>query len=92
MGADAYGIEQARRNAGTLADWLSKAVGERVEATGILTLPGWWVQRKAPCRGVDILNPKEIGRRCAAAKEVLSENLVQRVVYQLEQRCALDLG
>ena len=91
MGPDAHGIAQAQNNASTVSQWLSKAVGEHVPVHAILTLPGWWVHRKAPCSGVDILNPKEIAKRCASSKETLSDNLVKRVVYQLEQKCALEL-
>lgn len=91
MGPDAYGIEQARNNARTLADWLSGAVGEPVSVTAILTLPGWMVDRKAPSKGVHILNPKEIAKICGPRRESLNENLLKRICYQLDQKCKLGV-
>jgi len=91
MGPDAYGIEQARNNARTLAEWLSGAVGEPVSVTAILTLPGWMVDRKAPSKGVHILNPKEIAKVCEPKRESLNENLLKRICYQLDQKCKLGV-
>jgi hypothetical protein len=89
MGKDEYGVQQALNNARTLGQWLSGAVGETVCATPILTLPGWMVDRKAPGNGVHVLNPKEIVKVCDNKEENLSENLVKRICYQLEERCKL---
>lgn len=92
MGEDEYGVQQALNNARTVSEWLSKAVGEPVSATPILTLPGWMVDRKAPGKGVHVLNPKEIARLCDNKEPNLSENLVRRIGYQLEERCKLTFG
>lgn len=54
---DRRALEQARRNARTLEEWLTKACGERVIANAILTLPGWWVDRRA-VGDVNVLNPE----------------------------------
>jgi hypothetical protein len=92
MGTDDYGVQQAVNNAQTLGKWLTGAVGEAVSATPILTLPGWMVDRKAPGRGVHVLNPKEIVKVCDNKAKNLSENLVKRICYQLEERCKLTFG
>ena len=42
---DSKAIPQARRNAETLAKWLTSATGQRVTVSAILTLPGWMVRR-----------------------------------------------
>jgi hypothetical protein len=89
MGADDYGVQQALNNARTLGQWLSGAVGEPVSATPILTLPGWMVDRTAPGNGVHVLNPKEIVKVCDNKERNLSDNLVKRICYQLEERCKL---
>jgi hypothetical protein len=86
-GADSYGIEQAKNNAKTLANWLSSAVGENVWATPILTLPGWMVDRKAPTDGIYVLNPKEIYQICSAQPEKLKEPQIRRICHQLDQKC-----
>ena len=86
--SDTASLKQARLNALTLQKWLTSAVGERVEVEAILTIPGWFVERKAPPRGVNVLNPKQIKTFLKSKKEMpLSDTLVQRIVHQLDQRC-----
>ena len=53
-------VSQAARSAKSLSDWLGKAVGEPVAVQAILTIPGWWVERKGWSDAVWVLNPKEI--------------------------------
>jgi hypothetical protein len=90
-GADSYGIEQAKNNAKTLANWLSSAVGENVWATPILTLPGWLVERKAPSDGIHVLNPKEIYQVCSSYPEKLTEPPIRRICHQLDQKCRIAM-
>ena len=76
----------------TVSKWLTSAVGERVQATPILTLPGWWVELKAPARDVYILNPKQIAGICKSRGNRVSENLVKRICHQLDQKCKLEVA
>lgn len=82
-------LEQARLNAKTLSEWLTSAVGERIPVNAILTIPGWWVERKA--RGdVNVLNPEEIKHSFPPRpKEPLSEKQIQQIVHQLTERCRM---
>lgn len=81
-------IEQAARQAKWLADWLSAAVGQRVEAAGVLALPGWYIERKG--RGqVLVFSGKELRGnllKARTAKPLLAEQMRQ-VIHQVEQRC-----
>jgi hypothetical protein len=81
-------IEQAARQAKWLADWLSGAVGQRVEAAGVLALPGWYIERKG--RGeVLVFSGKELRGnllKARTAKPLLAEQMRQ-VIHQVEQRC-----
>jgi hypothetical protein len=88
-GADSYGIEQAKNNAKTLANWLSSAVGENVWATPILTMPGWLVERKITGEAIHVLNPKEIYQVCSSYPEKLTEPQIQRICHQLDQKCRI---
>ena len=88
-GADSHGIDQAKNNARTLAAWLGSATGESVWATPILTLPGWLVERKAPCDGLHVLNPKEIYQVCASQPEKFTEPQIRRICHQLDQKCRI---
>ncbi|MSU49639.1 MAG: NERD domain-containing protein [Opitutus sp.] len=86
---DRRALEQARRNARTLEEWLTKACGERVMANAILTLPGWWVDRRA-VGDVNVLNPEEIKRSFPnRPKQPLSASQIERIGYQLSERCRL---
>lgn len=85
-------VTQAGRNAETLSKWLTGAVGEPVRAVAILTIPGWYIERKAVSRDVFILNPKEICQICTSKGQWLSENLKKRVCHQLAQKCKLEIA
>ncbi len=91
-GWDAYGVEQAASNARSLSQWLSGAVGEAVAVTPILTLPGWMVDRRTPRSAVLVFNPKEIIDHCGGVKGAsLSDNLIARICYQLDQKCRVPV-
>jgi hypothetical protein len=87
--ADRRVVEQARRNARSLEEWLTKASGERVIANAVLTLPGWWVTRKA-IGEVNVLNPDEIKRSFPKTpRQSLSQAQIDRLAYQPTERCRL---
>lgn len=80
-------IEQARRQAGWLQTWISKAIGENVDVQAVLALPGWYVERKAKS-DVIIYNGKSPQSWARAQKRNrLSNNQIDRINHQLEQRC-----
>ncbi len=86
--SDTDSLKQARLNAVYLEKWLTGAVGETVTVEALLTIPGWFVERKAPPRGVHVLNPKQIKTFLKSKKEKpLSDSMVQRIVHQLDQKC-----
>ena len=80
-------LEQARRQAKWLGKWLSSAIGSPVAVTLVLALPGWYVERKG--RGdVWIFSGKELPKLLSQrSAQPLSEQDVQRVAHQVEQRC-----
>jgi hypothetical protein len=90
-GSDQHGIEQAKNNAKTLAAWLSSATAENVRVTPILALPGWMVDRKAACNVIHVLNPKEIYGVCSSQPEKISDQQIQRICHQLDQKCRLEV-
>lgn len=83
-------VVQTRRNAKSLSSWLTNATGEPVAVQAILTLPGWFVHRRA-ISDVNVLNPLEIAR-CFPSKfkSVLTPQQIQRIVYQLTEHCRLE--
>jgi hypothetical protein len=90
-GADCHGIEQAKNNAKSLGAWLSSATAESVTVAPILALPGWMVERKAAGNGIYVLNPKEIHGVCSSQPERISDQQIQRICHQLNQKCRLEV-
>jgi len=79
-------LEQAKRQAAWLSNWLSKAVGAPVAVKPVLALPGWYVERKKP----DFIifngkNPQFLLK--FKAESPLSSEMIQRVAHQIDQRC-----
>ena len=87
-GSESYGLERAATNARTLAKWLSSGLGESIEATPVLTLPGWTIECKAANQSVLVLNAKEIGKLCDSKTVRLEEDLIRRICQQLNRKCA----
>jgi len=85
-------IDQAKDQASWLSKWLSSAVGDPVKVAPMVTIPGWFIERKSP-DGVAVLNPKQVKAYLERKREaVLSESMIKRICHQLEQKCRdLDL-
>ena len=80
-------LEQARLNASWLSKWLTSAVGEQVIAKPVLVLPGWFVERKSPS-DVAVINGSNARQYFLKAQgSGISEQLVSRIVHQLDARC-----
>jgi hypothetical protein len=80
-------LEQAERQAAWLAKWLTRAVGSAVQVLPVVALPGWFVERTG--RGdVRVFSGKELaGLLKSRGTQPLSAQDVQRIAYQVEQRC-----
>lgn len=81
-------LEQAQAQSRWLSEWLSSAVGEKVAVQPVLVLPGWFIRKTKPI-GMLVLNAKQIRSyfQKAAGSVHLDDQLVQRIVHQLDQRC-----
>jgi len=90
-GRDTDALDQIRRNKKMLSQWLSSATGDRVTVEGIVTVPGWFVQRTGQSN-IYVLNPKEIRTLVAgSAGHPLTSAEIQRASHQLEQKCKLSI-
>ena len=80
-------LEQAKRQADNLQLWLGSAVGESVEVKPVLALPGWYIKRTAcgPIAVINGTNPAGYFRKAGNAN--LSEQMITRIVHQLDQKC-----
>ncbi len=80
-------LDQARRQATWLSQWLSSAVGESVSAKPVLALPGWFIDRKKPS-DLLIFNGKDPDLLLNWSSNAdLSKVLITRIAHQLEQQC-----
>lgn len=79
-------LDQARIQAQWLSKWLSSAVGEKVAVKPVVTLPGWFVDRKG--RGdVLVISGREAPSLLTVKQEPMPDSLLKRIEHQLEQRC-----
>ena len=80
-------LKQARDQAQWLQIWLSSAVGDSIHVQPVLTLPGWYVNRKSS-DGFPVINPKNFQSVLKPNKDnKLDESMISRIIHQLDQRC-----
>jgi hypothetical protein len=84
--SEAEPVAQANRQAKWTAEWLTRAVGAQVDATPVLVVPGWWIDRRCQDR-VLIYNGKKPQFLLTMGAAVLSEEMIQRISHQVDQRC-----
>jgi len=83
---DNFGLDQARRNAEWLSNYLSWALSEPVPVRAMLALPGWMVRRKG--RGdVTVINPGELKVFARRRANTSQERRMKQIAFALEQRC-----
>ena len=80
-------ISQLTTEAKWLSDYLTKAVGQPVNAEPILALPGWFIKERIGRGPVYVINPCNPKKFFVQNRQVLSPEMVQRVAHQLEQLC-----
>jgi hypothetical protein len=80
-------VEQAKRQAKWLSNWLTSAVGQPVGVQPVVTLPGWFVERTGP-GGIYIINPKQFRSILKPNPGgLLDEKLNKQIIYQIDQKC-----
>lgn len=86
-GDDFKTIDQAKRQATWLSNWLGNAIGEPIAARAIVALPGWFVKRSSS-EGISVVNPKQFSSLFEHIKpRLLSESMITRINHQLDQKC-----
>ena len=97
-GEDQHGIEQAKRQAEWLADFLQRELGRPVPVQPLLVFPGWSIIRKdgSAANPVNVLSPRELPaaiERPPASGHTgfvvppLDAAAIDLVARQLEARC-----
>src|SRR5690606_38740636 len=80
-------LAQTARQAQWLQKWLSRATGEAVAVSGVLVLPGWYVERQGYSNSVTVLNGKEVRSLNRQKGATLTDAALKRIAHQLDQRC-----
>ncbi|WP_242402186.1 nuclease-related domain-containing protein [Methylophilus sp. OH31] len=79
--------EQATRQAQSLQQWLSHAVGEAVTVKAVIALPGWYVTHTQRSE-IAVINGKNPERYFNAQRpENTSEKFIHQIAHQLENIC-----
>jgi hypothetical protein len=87
QGVDLKTIEEAKRQAAWLTNWIDSTVGEKVAVRPVVALPGWYVKRTSP-NGIPVVNPKQFPSLFKhIAPRFLSSEMISRITRQLEQKC-----
>jgi len=81
-------IDQAKRQAKWLSQWLEGAVGQSVFVQPVIALPGWYVERKGRY-DVMVTNPKnpDFLARPINGQPGLNPQQVTQIVFQLDRHC-----
>lgn len=81
-------LDQARRQAKWLANWLKSAIGEPVDVFPVVSLPGWYVERKIGYDGTFVINPKQL-KSIVRSKtaQCLDNKKISQINHQLEAKC-----
>ncbi|MDO8446328.1 MAG: hypothetical protein Q7T53_09535 [Deltaproteobacteria bacterium] len=79
-------IEQAKRQASWLSEWLIKAVGENVRVKPVLAIPGWFIKLEQTS-DVFVFNGKNPQNMMKCNKGVLSDVLIKKISNPIEGRC-----
>jgi hypothetical protein len=87
-GKETKPIEQAKRNAVWLANYLSKKTGEPVRVEPLIVLPGWFV-RFPDTRGLPVkaMNANYLVRFLRGQAETMSAAQVRRIITALDEKC-----
>jgi hypothetical protein len=87
QGVDLKTIEQAKRQAAWLSNWIDSAVGEKVAVRPVVAVPGWFVKRTS-ANGMPVVNPKQFPSLFEhISPRYLSPEMISRITHQLEQKC-----
>lgn len=88
-GTDTNAVEQVRRNRETLSQWLSSATGDSLSATGIITVPGWWVEL-AGNSDIHVYSANKIRYKIVSLNDYpITPAEIQRASHQLEEKCKI---
>lgn len=85
-GDDLKAIPQAERNARWLEEYLTKRIGERVNAQAVVVIPGWYVETGGNFP-VKVMNADYLKKYLRSASGKIEPAQVRRLVAALDDKC-----
>lgn len=70
-----------------LSQYLTNAVGMKIECERMLALPGYYIEQRIGKGSVFVFNPKQPKKFFLNSRNVLSPQQVQQIAHQIEQLC-----
>ena len=86
---DESALEQAKRNAKALSQFLEKAAAEKVYVKPIVVIPGWMVNSERGDYPIPVLNHKQLPQIVSYDKN-LTPDQIQRIAFQLDQKSLME--
>ncbi len=87
-GPDSRPIEQAKRNAKWLSNYLEKKTGEPVRVEPLVILPGWFVKITAKGNSaVKVMNANYLVKFLQGQNEIVAPSQVRRIITALDEKC-----
>ena len=81
-------LDQAQRQAKWLSKWLTSATGEHVEVFPVVSLPGWYIERKTGYNGTFVVNPKQLKSVIRSkSNHRIDSKKIHQINHQLEAKC-----
>jgi hypothetical protein len=85
--SDYQSIDQAKRQAAWLSQWLSCVLGQDICARAMVAVPGWSVKRTSS-DGIPVVNPKQFATLFKhITPRPLTQSMIRRIVRQVERQC-----
>jgi hypothetical protein len=81
-------IEQAKRNAKWLSNYLRNKTGEPVEVFPLVVLPGWFVKTSAKGNfRVNVMNANYLPGFLQRQTEKIDPTQIRRIITALDEKC-----
>lgn len=80
-------VAQAKRNAYSLSQFLSKAIGRKIRVGAVVILPEWCVKQTGESQGCHVLASGQVHWIPRVTGEKLSATDVTAIAHQLERLC-----
>lgn len=89
--SDFHAVEQAKRNAHSLGQFLSKAIGRQIRVGAIVILPGWCVTQTGKSQGCQVIASGQVDWIPKIKGASLSPEDITCIAHQLERLCRREM-